>query len=77
MISNHQHLPANRPLNPSIDIVLRCVRTLRQAVEWGARPIDLAHDYNWLGAKGSGHGTWYYDSKLDSIIIPLSNHIRW
>lgn len=22
-------------------------RTLRQAVEWGARPIDLAHDYNW------------------------------
>ena len=27
-------------------------RTLRQAVEWGARPIDLAHDYNWPGCLG-------------------------
>lgn len=25
----------------------KTARTLRQAVDWGARPIDLAHDYNW------------------------------
>ena len=59
---NHQHLQQ-----------LRCVRTLRQAVEWGARPIDLAHDYNWLGAKGVpvvGRDLGPGDSQLDSHIIP-------
>ena len=43
--------PSYEKRSKTINIFLQSVRTLRQAVEWGARPIDLAHDYNWLGAK--------------------------